>query len=136
MVIELTEAEASSYVMSRQWVAQPGTPLNELAGRSRVRSFVYFDQTVLESLRIISYLRRSTYRLLYNLPENCWDYTAAHPRNDSLTLHQWLMILERTIPRSVEQMHMNYDSWIKTHPAKKLRVKSVASLECIPETIG
>ncbi len=133
MVVELAESEASLYVMSRQWIIQPGAALQETAGRSRPGPSFFFDQTVLESLKIISHLRRSTYKLLCNLPDHCWDYTAVHPRDGSIALNQWLMGQERHIPALVEQMRANYDSWVKMHPAKKL--KSSDGLENSAESL-
>ncbi len=136
MVVELAESEAGIYVMSRQRIAQSDNPLSELASQSRPRSPVYFDQTVLESLKIISYLRRSTYRLLCNLPDHCWDYTVVHPRDGSITLRQWLVIQERHIPMSVQSMWGNHDTWIRMHPIKKTHVKSSLGSESSPESLG
>jgi hypothetical protein len=127
MVLELAESEAGLYVTFRQWIAQPDSPLGELANGSRSRSPVYFDQTVLESLKIISHLRRSTYRLLCNLPDHCWGYTTVQPRNGSIALKQWLAIQERHIPMSVQSMRDNHASWIRMHPPKKPDVKSSLS---------
>lgn len=132
MVVELAESEAGLYVMSRQWIAQPNGSLSELASRSRPGSPVFFDQTVLESLKIISHLRRSTYRLLCNLPDHCWDYTTVHSRDDSITLKQWVAIQERHIPMSVQSMRDNHDIWIRMHPAKKRHVKSSLGPESLP----
>jgi hypothetical protein len=135
MVVELAESEAGVYVMSRQWIAQPNSPLSEVASRSRPRSPLYLDQTVLESLKIISYLRRSTYRLLCNLPDDCWGYTAVQPWEGSITLKQWLALQERHIPMSVQSMWSNHDTWIRMHPAKKTHVKSSLGSESSPESL-
>lgn len=135
IVVELAESEVGLYVMSRQWIAQPNSPLIELASRFRPGSPVCFDQTVLESLKIISYLRKSTYRLLCNLPDHCWDYTTVHSQDGSITLKQWLGIQERHIPMSVQSMRHNHDSWIRMHPAKKPHVKSSLGSESLPESL-
>lgn len=135
MIVELAESEAGLYVMSRQWTAQTNSPLSELSCPSRLRSPAYFDQTVLESLKIISYLRRSTYGLLCNLHDHCWDHTAVHPRDGSITLKQWLVIQERYIPMSVHSMWGNHDTWIRMHPAKKTHVKSSLGSESSPESL-
>jgi hypothetical protein len=135
MVVELAESEASLYVMSRRWIIQPGPSLTETLNRSRQRPPVYFDQTVLESLKIISCLRRSTYRLLSNLPDHCWNYTSVHPREGSITLNQWLTIQERQISVSIDHMRTNYASWIRLHPAKKVQVKSPDESENAPQSV-
>jgi hypothetical protein len=135
IVVELAESEARLYVTSRRWIAEPGGPLSELTSRSRWRSAACFDQTVLESLKIISHLRRSTYRLLSNLPDHCWDFTAVHPRDGSITLKQWLVIQERHIPMSVQSMQGNLATWIRMRPAKKSRVKSSLGSETSQEPL-
>jgi len=133
MIVELAESEASLYVMSRQWIVQPGASLTETFDRSGPQPSVYFDQTVLESMKIISHLRRSTYRLLSNLPDHCWSYPAVHARWGSITLDQWLAIQERQIPVSIEHMRANYASWMETYPARKMRVKSPDESENAPQ---
>jgi hypothetical protein len=125
MVLELAESEAGLYVTFRQWIAQPDSPLSVLANPVRPRSPVDFDQTVSESLKIISHLRRSTYRLLCNLPSRCWDYTTAP--DGSITLKQWLVIQERHIPTSVQNIRDNHATWIRMHPSRRPDMKPAFS---------
>jgi hypothetical protein len=66
-----------------------------------------------------SNLRKSTYKLLVALPDRLWENIVLHPREGSITLERWMIIQERYIPRHIEQMWNNYNSWVKSNSVRK-----------------
>jgi hypothetical protein len=124
LVIQLAESEAIMYINCWQLIAEPGSTLIELDSQREAVSFVYFNQDVRESLKIISELRKSTYKLLCALPNHTWNNIVIHPREGSITLDSWMRIQERGIPVCIEHMQSNYNSWVKTRPTKEPAMSS------------
>jgi hypothetical protein len=129
LVIQLAESEASTFLNCRHLIAEPGSAAVEFDTSRGTRSFVYFNQGVRESLKIISHLRKSTCGLLSALPDRVWDNIVNYPPEGCITLNRWMMIQERRIPICIEQMRSAYNSWIKAHPSGQ----SAVSLHSVPE---
>lgn len=135
LVIQLAESEANMYVACRQLIAEPGSTVFEFDSRRGERSFIYFNQGVRESLKIISYLRKSTCTLLCALPDHLWDNIVFHPRDGAITFNRWMMIQEHQIPTRIEQMRNTYNSWLKVYPLKKSAMSSPLGSENSPESV-
>jgi hypothetical protein len=131
LVIHLADAEAAVYMRCRGLIAEPATASPEFDSHRWRLSLGYFNQSVREALDIICQLRKSTHKLLGTLPDHLWDNSVVDARLGSITLKRWLTIQQRHIPRHIEQMRDNYDSWLKTHPPRK----PVAQLRVFPEPV-
>lgn len=123
LIVQLAESEASLYLCSRQFIADPGSTVIEFDSRRGDRSLVDFHQSARESLKIISHLRKATYLLLCTLPDQVWDNIVIHPHNGSITLRRWMVAQQGHIPIRINQMQDIYSDWIKTH-APRQRVMS------------
>lgn len=116
LVVQLAELEACAYMNCRQLIAVSGGSALEIDFRGDARSFISFNQSVRESLKIISHLRKSSCRLLLALPDSLWDNVVIHPRDGSMTLHRWLVAQDRQIPFRIEQMRRIHLLWTRTQP--------------------
>jgi hypothetical protein len=123
LIVHLAESEASLYLCSRQFIADPGSAVIEFDSRCGDRSLVDFHQSARESLKIISLLRKATYLLLCALPDHVWENSLIHRHNGSITLHRWMVVQRGHIPIRINQMQDIYSDWIKTH-APRQRVMS------------
>ena len=117
-VIHLAEAEAITYLNCRRCIAEPGTSVIDFGGQHAAWSFLCFNQNTREAFKIISNLRKSTYKLLVAVPDRLWENIVLHPREGSITLERWMIIQVRYIPRHIEQMWNNYNSWVKSNSVR------------------
>ncbi|MGA7625886.1 MAG: DinB family protein [Candidatus Acidiferrales bacterium] len=119
IILHLADSEASAYIHSRRFIAEPGSEAPQFDPARWASSLGYFHQSTHEALEIIRRLRKMTYQLLAALPEHVWEFQVAHPKNGEINLDRWIEIQERHIPHHIDQMRQNYDQWLKTHPPRK-----------------
>ena len=119
IILHLADSEATSYVRCRRYIAEPGSSVAQFDAARWAGSLGYFHQSTREALEIIRRLRRMTYQLLVTLPDPVWSHTVEPSAPDGMNLEQWLEIQERHIPHHIEQMRLNYEGWLKTHPPRK-----------------
>jgi hypothetical protein len=127
IILHLADSEASSYVLCRHLIAEPDKTLAKFDAARWAGSLGYFHQSTREALEIIRRLRRMTYGLLITLPEPVWLHSLEHPTEGRISLETWMDRQERHIPRHIEQMKQNYDSWFLTHPPRKSASRSPGS---------
>jgi hypothetical protein len=119
IILHLADSEASSYIRCRRLIAEPGSPVPEFDAARWAGTLGYFHQSTREALEIIRRLRRMTYQLLAALPDQVWENALEHQPTDGMTLERCVEIQERHIPHHIEQMKLNYEAWLKTHPPRK-----------------
>lgn len=119
IILHLADNEATSYIRCRRFIAEPGSPVLAFDSARWAGALGYFHQSTREALEIIRRLRRTTYQLLFSLPEPVWLHTVEHPQEGQLTLEDWLERQERHVPHHIEQMKQLHDEWLKTHPPRK-----------------
>ena len=119
IILHLADSEASSYIRCRRLIAEPGSPVPEFDAARWAGTLGYFHQSTREALEIIRRLRRMTYQLLAALPDQVWENALEHQPTDGMTLERCVEIQERHIPHHIEQMKLNYEAWLNTHPPRK-----------------
>lgn len=119
IILHLADSEASSYVLCRHLIAEPGRAVVEFDPARWAESLGYFHQSTREALEIIRRLRKMTYGLLVTLPEPVWTHTIGQGAEGEISLHSWIERQERHIPHHIEQMRHNYRLWIQSHPPRK-----------------
>src|SRR5271156_5820621 len=119
IILHLADSEAGSYVRCRHLIAQPGAPIVKLDTARWAGSLGYFHQSTREALDIIRRLRKITHHLLLAVPEPVWLHVVEHPGHGEISLELWIERQERHIPRHVEQMIQNYETWLRSHPPRK-----------------
>jgi hypothetical protein len=119
IILHLADSEASSYILCRHFIAEPGiAPVEFDAGRW-ADSLGYFHQSTREALEIIRRLRRMTYQVLVVLPEPVWSHTIVNSKHAEISLERWVEMQEQHIPHHVSQMRQNYIAWLEGHPPRK-----------------
>jgi len=119
IILHLADSEASSYVRCRHLIAEPGAPVANVDVAGWAGSLGYFHQSTREALEIIRRLRKMTHQLLYTVPEPVWLHSVEYPGQAQISLELWLGRQEQHIPRHVEQMVCNYETWLKGNPPRK-----------------
>lgn len=115
IIHHLADSEASGYIQSRSFIAEPGSRALQLDAVRWTDSLGYFHQSTREALELIRRLRKTTYQLLTSLPEPAWYYSVRNPDGTQTKLEDWLDQQERHIPHHLEQMRQNYEEWLKTN---------------------
>jgi hypothetical protein len=137
IILHLADSEASVYVLSRHFIAEPGTAPSAFDANRWAESLGYFHQSTREALEIIRRLRRMTYQLLVALPAPVWSHTIANSKLGEIELEKWVERQERHIPHHLEQMEENYRIWLDGHPPRKAATPaSVAKLRAFSMSTG
>lgn len=127
IILHLTDSEASAYVLSRHFIAEPGIAPVEFDSSRWAESLGYFHQSTREALEIIRRLRRMTYQLLIALPEPVWSHTIVNPKLGEIGLETWVERQEQHIPHHLAQMKDNYQAWLMCNPPRKAATRPQAS---------
>jgi hypothetical protein len=128
IILHLADSEANAYIRCRRLIAEPGKPVLTYDASVWAGTLGYFHQSTKEAFELLRRLRRMTYQLLVNLPEQVWSNTVEQPEQGTLSLDQWLEMQERHIPHHIEQMRGNYEEWAKTHPLRKAPSRPLKSV--------
>lgn len=111
ILIHITDSEANSYVRCRRLIAEPGLDVMAYDENSWARALRYHDLGIEEALELFRLLRKSTYNIIRDLPEETWSNTIHHPENGVMTMDDWLDNYERHIPVHMAQMERNLKAW-------------------------
>ncbi len=119
IILHLADSEANAYIRCRCLIAEPGKPVLSADHGAWAGALGYFHQSTKQALDLFRRMRNMTYQLLVALPEPVWSHTVEHPQLGTISLDQWLDLIERHLPQHLEQMKRNYESWLETHPPRK-----------------
>lgn len=120
IILHLADSEASAYVRSRRFIAEPGSQVLQQFDAARwAKSLGYYHQSTREALEIIRRLRKMTYQLLLAVPESVWLHRVDHSGEGTLSLEDWLDRQERHVPHHIAQMDLNFEIWRRAHPPRK-----------------
>lgn len=118
IILHLADSEASAYIFSRHFIAEPGSAPVEFDAVRWADSLGYFHQSTREALEIIRRLRRMTYQLFVTLPDPVWSHIV-HSKSGEIRLERWVELQEQHIPHHLSQMRENYESWLERNPPRK-----------------
>jgi hypothetical protein len=72
----------------------------------------YHDQSWEDALETIRLVRKTTYALLKQQPDEVFTHSIKHPEyDDPYTFEKWLNIYSGHIPGHIEQIRNNYTIW-------------------------
>lgn len=71
----------------------------------------YHDQSPEDALELFRLLRKKSFDLVKDAPDEVWTDECFHPELGTTTLKDWLDTYERHIPEHVEQMQAVFDRW-------------------------
>jgi hypothetical protein len=111
IVVHIADSEANSYVRCRRLLAEPGSTVMGYDEWRWAKTLDYHAQSTDEAVELFRWLRRLSYRLIKDQPEEVWANTVHHTESGPMTLDQWLDIYDRHVPDHVAQMQAVYEDW-------------------------
>lgn len=112
VVIHLADSETNSYLRARRLVAEPGQPIMGYDQDVWANELDYHGQSIEDALAVLKGVRRMTYALIKDLPDEVWEHTAIHPEYDQpYTFEQWLGIYANHPYVHIDQIQNNYQLW-------------------------
>ena len=113
IIIHITDSEVNSYVRCRRFIAEPGSGVYGYDENKWAQALGYHHQSVDEALELFKLLRRSSYLLIKDLPDEIWHTaTVQHSENGLVHFEEWLTTYEEHIPVHIRQMERNYQAWL------------------------
>ena len=113
VIIHITDSEVNSYVRCRRFIAEPGSGVYGYDENKWDQALGYHQQSVDEALELFKLLRRSSYLLIKDLPDDIWQTaTVQHSENGLVHFEEWLSTYEEHIPVHIRQMERNYQAWL------------------------
>lgn len=111
IVIHVADSETNAYMRARRFLAEPGESVMAYDQDKWAQALDYHAQDPNEALALIELVRKTTHKLIRNLPDETWNARCVHPEHDNYTFDRWLEIYGRHIHGHVAQMQRNYDAW-------------------------
>jgi hypothetical protein len=111
IIVHIADSEVNSYVRCRRFLAEPGSSVLGYDEMKWAHDLNYHEQSPEDALELFHCLRRSTYRLIKDLPPSAWLNTVNHSENGVMTLDDWLDIYAEHIPAHIRQMQGVFKDW-------------------------
>ena len=111
IIIHITDSEANSYIRCRRFLAEPGQALAAYDEMQWARELDYHAQSPEDALELFRWLRKQSYDLIKDAPDEVWGRECYHPENGTMTMADWLDVYERHVPEHVAQMEGVYQQW-------------------------
>jgi hypothetical protein len=112
IIIHIADSEANSYIRCRRFLAEPGESLMAYDEGRWAKSLHYHDQSPEHALELFRWLRKQSFDLIVNAPEEVWSRQCFHPESGMMTMENWLDIYERHVPEHVRQMKGVHQAWV------------------------
>jgi len=112
IIIHITDSEANSYVRCRRFIAEPGSDLMAYDENIWVQKLDYHDQSPEGAIELFRQLRKNSYELIRDLPEEIWAHKVFHRENGDMTLNDWLGVYESHVRDHIAQMDAIYQAWL------------------------
>ncbi len=110
-IIHVTDSEVNSYVRCRRFIAEPGSTVMGYDQDVWATKLNYHQQSTEDALQLFKLLRKMSYELIRDLPEEVWEHTVHHSENGIMTMDNWLTIYTEHIPVHTRQMQRIYEAW-------------------------
>lgn len=112
IVVHITDSEANSYVRCRRFLAEPGKDLMAYDEMRWGRELDYHNQNPEDALELFRWLRKMSYDLIKDAPEDVWSRECYHPEDGQITMDDWMNTYARHIPDHIAQMESVHDNWL------------------------
>ncbi len=108
-IIHLADSEANSFIRCRRFIAEPGSTVMAYDQDAWAIKCDYHKQSTRDALELFRLLRKMSYDLIKDLPEETWNNTIEHPENGTMTFADWLRIYENHT--HINQMKRVFTAW-------------------------
>jgi len=115
ILVHLADSESNAALRARKLIVEPGGLLMGYDQDKWATELNYHDQSWEDALEIVKFVRKTTYKLLKQQPDEVFQNTVKHPEYDEpYTFEKWLDIYSAHIPGHIEQIKNNYKIWENT----------------------
>ncbi len=111
IIIHFADSEANSYHRCRRFIAEPGSKIFAYDQDKWSDNLDYHSQSAEDALELFRLLRKMTYDLIKDLPEEAWSLTIEHEHLGTITMDTWLEIYEEHITGHIRQMEKVFEEW-------------------------
>ena len=85
IIIHMADSEVNSYARARKFIAEPGSTVMAYDQDVLAIKTFYHKQNIDDALELFKCLRRMTFNLIKNLPDDTWKNTIYHPENGTMS---------------------------------------------------
>lgn len=112
VVVHLADSETNSYLRARRMIAEPGQMLMAYDQDVWADNLDYHNQSTDDALEVTRLVRKMTYELIRELPDEVWANTAKHPEyEEPYSFEKWLRIYSHHPRDHAGQITENYRLW-------------------------
>ena len=112
ILVHLADSESNAALRARKLIVEPGGLLMGYDQDKWAIELNYHDQSWEDALETLKFVRKTTYKLLKQQPEEVFQNTVKHPEYDEpYTFEKWLNIYSGHIPGHIEQIQNNMKLW-------------------------
>jgi hypothetical protein len=112
ILIHLADSETNAALRARKLIVEPGGTIMAYDQDQWAVELNYHDQSWEDALETIRLVRKTTYALLKQQPDEVFTHSIKHPEyDDPYTFEKWLNIYSGHIPGHIEQIRNNYTIW-------------------------
>ncbi|MBN2118176.1 MAG: DinB family protein [Anaerolineales bacterium] len=115
VLIHLADSESNAALRARKLIVEPGGTLMGYDQDKWANELNYHDQSYEDALETVRLVRKTTYELLKQQPEEVFEHAVKHPEyEEPYTFEQWIDSYSAHIPGHIEQIQNNYKLWRDT----------------------
>jgi hypothetical protein len=112
IILHLADSESNAALRARKLIVEPGGTIMGYDQDKWAVELNYHDQSWEDALETVRLVRKTTYALLKQQPEEVFSHTLKHPEyEDPYTFEKWIKIYSGHIPGHIEQIKNNYKIW-------------------------
>ena len=112
ILVHLADSESNAALRARKLIVEPNGVLMGYDQDKWAVELNYHDQSWEDALETVKFVRKTTYKLLKQQPDEVFQNAVKHPEYDEpYTFEKWLSIYSGHIPGHIEQIKNNYKIW-------------------------
>ena len=112
ILVHLADSETNAALRARKLIVEPGGTVMGYDQDAWAVTLDYHSQSWEDALETTRLVRKTTYALLQQQPEEVFTHSLQHPEyEDPYTFEKWINIYSGHIPGHIEQIKNNYRLW-------------------------
>lgn len=112
ILVHLADSETNAALRARKLIVEPGGTVMGYDQDAWAVTLDYHSQSWEDALETTRLVRKTTYALLQQQPEEVFAHSLKHPEyEDPYTFEKWINIYSGHIPGHIEQIRNNYKIW-------------------------
>ncbi|MCX6168878.1 MAG: DinB family protein [Ignavibacteriales bacterium] len=115
ILIHMADSEANSFSRARKIICESGSTIMVYDQDKWASETDYHKQSTEDALELFKWLRKMTYNIIKDLPEESWQNYIQHPERGKMTLDEWLIVYEEHVQVHINQMKRNFKEWNKSN---------------------